>query len=174
MESLAQLLGGGGMLTVSNNVAVPLACEWLGARDAPQDAGLRGDDATGLWSLCVDGLAAGSRYRSPAVAAAAEAALAGFSSPPERAEVAAARALALSPLAADAHSLRALRCAASLEEALALYRTAVGAARDALQPGTLEELGDTAAWRIPELRPLVRAMHGALPCAVCSLARIVR
>jgi tetratricopeptide (TPR) repeat protein len=177
MESLAQLLGGAGMRTVTN-VAVPLACEWLGARDAPQDAGLRGDDTTGLWSICVDALGrgvAGSRYVSPAVAAAAEEALAGFNSPPERAEAAAAAALKLSPLAADAHNLRALRCAGSLEEALELYRTAVGVARQAFKPSTLDELrGDTAAWDIPELRPLVRAMHGARYCALACLLLLAR
>jgi hypothetical protein len=189
MESLAQMLGGANMRTVTNNVAMPLACEWLGARDAPQDAGLLGNDATGPWSLCVDGFPRGtasSYYVSPAVAAAAAEALGGFSSPPEGAAAAAARALTLSPLAADAYSLRALRCAGSLEEALELYRTAERAAREALKPGAMDELaprgrggGGAAAWDILELRPLVRAMHGALlrravaarVCARCSRAR---
>ncbi len=111
----------GGAVSLSSiiNPAVPCACEWLGGvADAPQERRLAEHDS--VWELSVHaGGVAVSRYASPAAAAAAVAAAHGFGLPPAEAALAVARALALCADCGDAWNLKALRCAASLEEALA-------------------------------------------------------
>ena len=69
------------------------------------------------------------------------------------------KALAISPLCADAYVLLALNEARTLEDELALYRKEVEAGEEALgQTALREEVGNF--WGILETRPYMRARHG--------------
>jgi tetratricopeptide (TPR) repeat protein len=69
------------------------------------------------------------------------------------------RALAISPLCADAYILLALNEARTLEDELALYRKGVEAGEQALgQTAFREDVGNF--WSILETRPYMRARHG--------------
>jgi len=69
------------------------------------------------------------------------------------------KALAISPLCADAYVLLALNEAGTTEDALALYRKGVEAGEKALGKRAFrEDVGHF--WGIPETRPYMRARHG--------------
>lgn len=68
-------------------------------------------------------------------------------------------ALQVSPLCADAYALLAQEEAKSAEDALALYRMAVEAGKQALGPADLKEYKGHF-WGALETRPYMRALHG--------------
>ena len=69
------------------------------------------------------------------------------------------KALKISPLCADAYNLLADESAESVDEALALYRRAVDAGKEALGPGEFVGLAGEF-WRFLETRPYMRARAG--------------
>jgi len=171
----------------TQNACAPLACEWAGAPGAPQSRELAG--GMGLFATTVDspfiGLggtqsspnAANSRFASDAAARAAEIARCGVACGPEDAARISAQALAVSPDVGEAYNIKAMRCAASLEEALELFRAGRAAAERALKPefspaalaaaaaangsGKKGQQRSAPAWEMLEVRPLIRAQYGA-------------
>jgi hypothetical protein len=171
----------------AHNGSMPLACERVGPPGAPQSGELAGP--SGLWLMQADvpvfgdgqtPSAASSRFATDAAARAADIAKNGFGCDPAAAAAIAAKALAISPDVGDAYSIKAMRCAGSLEEALELFRAGRAAAERALKPefsaaalaaaasasnssggGKKRRPRSLSAWEMMEVRPLIRAQYGA-------------
>lgn len=130
-----------------NNPVVPLSCEWLGGViDAPQTPGLQTMPGVSLWTASVeqgfDAWPSGEHdYVSSKVATASSKCLPGLALAPAQAARVAGEAERLSPriIPPDVFNVRALRCAATLDEALALYVKACEAAPLTLKDYVLEK-----------------------------------
>ena len=81
------------------------------------------------------------------------------SADPEQRIALAKKAIEISPQCADAYNLLAEESATTLDEALALYRQAVDAGKEALGPDGFTEYAGHF-WGFHETRPYMRARHG--------------
>ena len=81
------------------------------------------------------------------------------SADPEQRIALAKKAIEISPQCADAYNLLAEESATTLDEALALYRQAVDAGKEALGPDGFTEYAGHF-WGFHETRPYMRVRHG--------------